>query len=258
MDPQQRLLLEVALGGARGRRPGARTGSAGSRTGVFVGIVHQRLLPAASCAGDPATDSTPTSRTGNSHSVAAGRALLRPRPAGPEPRRRHRLLVVAGRRAPGLPEPAHRRVPHGARRRRQPDPAARDHHRCSRRPGCWRPTAAARPSTRAADGFVRGEGCGVRRAQAAVRRRCADGDRVLAVIRGTAVNQDGRSNGLTAPNGPAQEAVIREALAAAGVAPADVELRRGARHRHRARRSDRGAGARRPCSARAARRAAAA
>ena len=47
----------------------------------------------------------------------------------------------------------------------------------------------------------------------------ADGDRVLAVIRGSAVNQDGRSSGLTAPNGPAQEAVIRAALADAGVEP---------------------------------------
>jgi thioester reductase-like protein len=45
-----------------------------------------------------------------------------------------------------------------------------------------------------------------------------DGDRVWAVIRGSAVNQDGRSNGLTAPRGPAQEAVIKRALAQAGVA----------------------------------------
>ena len=73
----------------------------------------------------------------------------------------------------------------------------------------------------AADGYVRGEGCAIivlKRLSDAV----ADGDRVLAVVRGTAVNQDGRSGGLTAPNGPAQEAVIRAALEASGVPPTSV------------------------------------
>jgi acyl transferase domain-containing protein len=73
-----------------------------------------------------------------------------------------------------------------------------------------------------ADGYVRGEGAGVvvlKRLSDAV----ADGDRVLAVIRGTAVNQDGRSSGLTVPNGTSQQAVIREALANAGVDPHAVE-----------------------------------
>src|SRR5215217_235021 len=73
-----------------------------------------------------------------------------------------------------------------------------------------------------ADGFVRGEGCGV-----AVLKRLsdalADGDRVLAVVRGSAVNQDGRSNGLMAPNPAAQMAVLRAAYANAGVAPRDVD-----------------------------------
>ena len=72
-----------------------------------------------------------------------------------------------------------------------------------------------------ADGFVRAEGCGM-----VVLKRLrdaeADGDRILAVIRGSAVNQDGRSSGLTAPNGRAQEAVIRAALAQAGVKPEEV------------------------------------
>jgi len=68
----------------------------------------------------------------------------------------------------------------------------------------------------AADGYVRGEGCAM-----IVLRRLTDalacGDRILAVIKGSALNQDGRSGGLTAPNGPAQEAVISAALANAGI-----------------------------------------
>jgi len=72
-----------------------------------------------------------------------------------------------------------------------------------------------------ADGYSRGEGCGV-----VVLKRLADarasGDTVLGVIRGTAVNQDGPSGGLTVPNGASQQQVIRRALDAAGVAPAAV------------------------------------
>ncbi|MEM8805131.1 MAG: type I polyketide synthase [Cyanobacteria bacterium P01_G01_bin.38] len=72
-----------------------------------------------------------------------------------------------------------------------------------------------------ANGYVRGEGCGL-----VVLKRLVDaqqaGDNILAVIRGTAVNQDGQSNGLTAPNGPAQQAVIRQALAQARVAPSKI------------------------------------
>ncbi|MFM7845770.1 MAG: type I polyketide synthase, partial [Planctomycetota bacterium] len=73
----------------------------------------------------------------------------------------------------------------------------------------------------AADGYVRGEGCGV-----VVLKRLSDaiaaGDRVLAVIRGSAVNHDGRSNGLSAPSCPAQEAVLKAALADARLKPTDI------------------------------------
>ncbi len=73
----------------------------------------------------------------------------------------------------------------------------------------------------AADGYVRGEGS----AMIVLKRlsdALADGDNILAVVRGSAINQDGRSSGLTAPNGPSQEAVIRAALANAGVEPRQV------------------------------------
>ena len=69
-----------------------------------------------------------------------------------------------------------------------------------------------------ADGYVRGEGCGVivlKRLADAI----ADGNNILAVIKGSAVNQDGLSNGITAPNGPAQQAVISQALAKADIEP---------------------------------------
>ena len=73
-----------------------------------------------------------------------------------------------------------------------------------------------------ADGYGRGEGCGV-----VVLKREADavaaGDELLALICGSAVNQDGRSNGLTAPNGLAQQQVIRQALQAAGIAPSEID-----------------------------------
>jgi acyl transferase domain-containing protein len=74
-----------------------------------------------------------------------------------------------------------------------------------------------------ANGFVRSEGCGI----VALKRlsdALADGDSIWAVIRGGAVNHDGRSTGLTAPNVLAQQAVLRQALAESGITPDDVGL----------------------------------
>ena len=72
-----------------------------------------------------------------------------------------------------------------------------------------------------ADGYGSGEGCGV-----VLFKRLSDaienGDNILAVVRGSAINHDGRSSGLTIPNGLAQEAVIRNALKNANLDPLNV------------------------------------
>src|SRR5262249_46342035 len=73
-----------------------------------------------------------------------------------------------------------------------------------------------------ADGYVRGEGCGVvvlKRLSDAVRDR----DTVLAVVRGSGVNQAGPSSAQTVPNGPAQQALLRRVLATSGLVPADID-----------------------------------
>ena len=78
---------------------------------------------------------------------------------------------------------------------------------------CWTFDASA-------DGYVRGEGCGM-----VILKRLSDAeancDRIWGVIRGSAVNQNGAGLGLTLPNGPAQERTMEVALAQAGVGPAD-------------------------------------
>jgi natural product biosynthesis luciferase-like monooxygenase protein len=83
------------------------------------------------------------------------------------------------------------------------------------------PRGRCRTFDASADGYVRGEGCGIVVLKLLENAR-ADGDRILGVIRGSAVNQDGRSSGLTAPNGQAQKALLSAALRAAGVQPEDI------------------------------------
>jgi acyl transferase domain-containing protein/acyl carrier protein len=87
--------------------------------------------------------------------------------------------------------------------------------------GFLSPTSHSRAFDARADGYVRGEGAGV-----VVLKRLADalrdGDQVHAVIRGTAVSQDGHTNGITVPNGESQQIAMRHALAEAGVAARSV------------------------------------
>jgi acyl transferase domain-containing protein/acyl carrier protein len=87
--------------------------------------------------------------------------------------------------------------------------------------GMMSPTGRSRAFDSRADGYVRGEGAGI-----VVLKRLADaiasGDPIHAVIRGTAVNQDGHSEGITVPSGEAQQQVMRRAYRQAGVDPAEV------------------------------------
>ncbi len=85
------------------------------------------------------------------------------------------------------------------------------------------PTGRCKTFDKAADGYVRGEGCGVvvlKRLDRAIE----EGDRVLAIIRGSSVNHGGRSNGLTAPTVKAQETVIRAALKNANITGAAIDF----------------------------------
>ena len=84
------------------------------------------------------------------------------------------------------------------------------------------PSVQSRPFDAAADGFVRGEGCGM-----LVLKRLkdaeADGDRIWGVILGSAVNQNGASAGLTVPNGSAQQRLMQDVVEAAGIDPGEVD-----------------------------------
>ena len=90
------------------------------------------------------------------------------------------------------------------------------------RAGMLSPDGVCKAFDASANGYVRGEGCGV-----VVLKRLsdaeADGSRIWALVRGSAVNQDGTTQGLTVPNGAAQRQVIEAALARAGIGPLDVQ-----------------------------------
>jgi acyl transferase domain-containing protein/acetylornithine/succinyldiaminopimelate/putrescine aminotransferase/predicted amino acid dehydrogenase/NADPH-dependent curcumin reductase CurA/NADP-dependent 3-hydroxy acid dehydrogenase YdfG/acyl carrier protein len=218
MDPQHRLLLQVSYEALENAGQ-TSAGLAGSETGVFVGIMTSDYANLQIKFGDPNLIDAYTG-TGQGWCFAAGRlsyglglhgpcmaldtacssALVATHLACQSLRLGECDLALAG----------------GVNLMLSPESTI-----CASKIRALSPTGRCRTFDAAADGYVRGEGCGIlvlKRLSQAMR----DGDNVLAVIRGSAVNHDGPSGGLTVPNGLAQQAVIRKALANARIKPADV------------------------------------
>ena len=219
LDPQQRLLLEAswqALESAGIDADGLR----GSRTGVYAGISSHDYLDLLSAAGAVESASLYVA-SGNTGSTAIGRIAFTLGFEGP--------AVAVDTACSSSLVAVHQAV--AGLQRGEADlalaggvnvllsPAASEALRTS---GALSPSGRCRTFDAAADGYVRGEGCGM-----VVLKRLRDaeaaGDRIQGVIRGSAVNHDGASAGLTVPNGPAQERVIGEALARAGLEPWEVD-----------------------------------
>jgi acyl transferase domain-containing protein/thioesterase domain-containing protein len=217
MDPQQRILLEVvheALAHAA-----VPAGSlAGTATGVFVGISapeYGQLTGADPAAVDP------WAPAGAALSVAAGRLAYVLDTRGPS-------MAVDTACSSSLVAVHHACV---SLRTGECDTAiaagvnlllSPTVTMAFQRAGALAPDGRCKPFSAAADGIGRAEGCAavlLKRLSDAER----DGDRVLAVVRATAVNSDGRSGGLMAPNPAAQRAVLSTAYARAGIAPQSVD-----------------------------------
>lgn len=216
LDPQHRLLLECAWQALEdaGEAPDRLVGS---DTGVFVGITtsdYARLLRIGR------EDSDVYSATGTALNGAAGRISFFLGLQGPcmsIDTACSSSLVAAHSACQALRAgECDRALVGGVNTILSPEPFV-----LFSRWGMISPTGTCRAFDDDADGFVRGEGCGV-----LVLKRLSDaraaGDRIHAVVLGSAVTQDGASSGLSVPNGPAQVKAIRAALHRAGVAPAEV------------------------------------
>ena len=218
LDPQQRLLLETSWEALEeaGIDP---AGLKGSRTGVFAGIYTNEYRDLISNSGRETASLY--AATGTSYSTAIGRVAFTLGLEGP-------AMAVDTACSSSLVA-VHQAV--ASLQRDEADLALAGGVNAILSPvlteifagaGMLAPDGRCKTFDAAADGFVRGEGCGM----VALKRLSdaeAAGDRIWAVVRGSAVNQDGASAGLTVPSGPAQERVIAEALSRAGLAPSEVD-----------------------------------
>jgi len=216
LDPQQRLLLEVAWEALEdaGQVPDRL---AGGRVGVFVGIStndYGRLPKAEGESGDA------HALTGNAASIAANRISYVFDFRGPSlsvDTACSSSLVAVHLACRSLADgESSLALAGGVNLILAPEILAN-----FAKAGFLAPDGRCKAFDARADGYVRGEGAGMVVLKPLARAR-ADGDPILAVIRGAAVNQDGRTNGLTAPSVEAQEAVLRDAYRAAGVSPASI------------------------------------
>ena len=221
LDPQQRLMLEMswkALEDA-GIDPDQLRGS---RTGVYAGISNNdyRGLILTDSATAEAAESL-YSVSGTSYNTAIGRVAFALGLQGP--------AISVDTACSSSLTAVHQAVSGLQRGEADLALAGGVHAILSSRlfemrgnAGMLAPDGRCKTFDAAANGYVRGEGCGIM-----VLKRLseaeADGDRIWGVIRGTALNQDGASTGLTVPNGEAQERVIEEALGRAGVEPSQVD-----------------------------------